>query len=85
MTKQKVVCGSSEIQFIHLMFWEHINTIKMQLFRTLPVRKKQIIFFTIKCIQSTLLYNISVWDIMTCDDMPTEKRTRDMLRHSASL
>jgi len=47
MTKQKVVCGSSEIQFIHLIFWEHINTIKMQLFRTLPVRKKQIIFFTI--------------------------------------
>jgi len=47
MTKQKVVCGSSEIQFIHLIFWEHINTTKMQQFRTLPVRKKQNIFLTI--------------------------------------
>jgi len=47
LTKQKVVCGGSEIQFIHLIFWEHINTIKMKLFRTLPVVKKQIIFFTI--------------------------------------
>jgi len=58
-------CGSSEIQFIHLIFWEHINTIKMQLFCTLPVIKKKKFTIAFNPPYCGILYRIwhsSLWN-----------------------